>query len=129
MVATAGSSGGFPACADIEVFTAEEHGEADVQASVAPWVAWSADFVGRTGAERASHDRDRRSRQLPRPAEPWFVRVHEYPGLGSALAWDHPVSLQPGDLLHRRFDIAIADGQLTEAQTRALASKLMNFRE
>ena len=39
------------------------------------------------------------------------------------------MSLQPGDVLHRRFDIAIADGRLPEAQTTALASKLMNSRE
>ena len=57
--------------------------------------------------------------------EPWFVRVRDYPGLGSALAWDRPVSLQSGDMLHRRFDIAIADGRLSEEQTTALAGKLI----
>jgi hypothetical protein len=35
------------------------------------------------------------------------------------------VSLQPGDALSRRFDIAIADGRLTEAQTVALADELL----
>ncbi len=53
--------------------------------------------------------------------EPWFVRVSDYPGLGSALAWDRPVSLRAGDVLTRRFDIAIADGRLTEGEVRALA--------
>ena len=55
--------------------------------------------------------------------EPWFVRVSDYPGIGSALAWDRPVVLQPGDVLSRRFDIAIADGRLT-AQAAALADEL-----
>jgi predicted dehydrogenase len=113
----------FPACEAVEVFTATARGESDVHGSVALWVAWSADFTAGpgqsgpativiAGAEAAA------------AGEPWFVRVREYPGLGSALAWDRPVSLQPGDVLNRRFDIAIADGRLTEAEAAALASKL-----
>jgi predicted dehydrogenase len=115
----------FPACEDIEVFTATARRGADVHGSVTPWVAWSADFTAGpglsgpativiAGAEAAA------------AGEPWFVRFRNYPGLGSALAWDHPVSLQPGEVLHRRFDIAIADGRRTEAQTTALASTLIN---
>jgi Family of unknown function (DUF6807) len=57
--------------------------------------------------------------------EPWFVRVRDYPGIGSALAWDRPVVLAPGAVLHRRFDVVIADGRLSEAQTTALAAELM----
>jgi hypothetical protein len=114
----------FPACDDVEVFTATARGEVDVLGSVAPWVAWSADFTAGpghsgpativiAGAEAAA------------AGEPWFVRVRDYPGLGSALAWDRPVSLQSGDVLSRRFDIAIADGRLSEAEATALAGKLM----
>jgi hypothetical protein len=44
--------------------------------------------------------------------------VRGYPGIGSALAWDRPVTLPPGAVLRRRFDVAIVDGRLTEAQTR-----------
>jgi hypothetical protein len=33
--------------------------------------------------------------------------------------------LAPGAVLHRRFDVVIADGRLGEAQTRALAAELM----
>jgi predicted dehydrogenase len=118
----------FPACENVEVFTATARGEVDVLGRVAPWAAWSADFTAGpgqsgpativiAGAEAAA------------AGEPWFVRVREYPGLGSALAWDRPVSLQPGDALNRRFDIAIADGRLTEAEATALASKIMAPRE
>jgi predicted dehydrogenase len=118
----------FPACDDVEVFTAKARGEVEVLGSVAPWVAWSANFnagpgkngaativIAGTGAAAAR--------------EPWFVRVREYPGLGSALAWDRAVSLQRGDVLGRRFDIAIADGRLTEVEAAALADKLMAPRE
>ena len=113
----------FPVCDDVDVYTAEARGEADVQGSVAPWVAWSAEFyagpgqsgpativIGAAGSAAAG--------------EPWFVRVRKYAGLGSALAWDRPVSLQPGDALTRRFHIAIADGRLPEAQVVALGSEL-----
>ena len=117
----------FPACEAVEVFTATAHGESDVHGSVAPWVAWSADFTAGpgqggqativiVGAEAAA------------AGEPWFVRIRDYPGLGSALAWDRPVSLRSGDVLNRHFDIAIADGRLTEAEVTALASKLMDGR-
>jgi hypothetical protein len=34
--------------------------------------------------------------------------------------------LPPGEVLHRRFDVAIADGRLTEGEARALAAELMH---
>jgi hypothetical protein len=110
----------FPECYDVEVFTAYARGEADVHGSVAPWLAWSADFAagpGRNGPATVVIS----GTEAAASGEPWFVRVSDYPGLGSALAWDQPVSLQAGDTLSRRFEIAIADGRLTEAEVRALA--------
>jgi predicted dehydrogenase len=114
----------FPACENVDVFTAEARGEEDVHGTVAPWVAWSADFaaapgisgpativVGAPGSASAG--------------EPWFVRVREYPGLGSALAWDRHVILAPASVLYRRFDVAIADGRLTAAETSELAAELI----
>ena len=58
-------------------------------------------------------------------AEPWFVRVRSYPGLGSALAWDQPVVIAPGAALRRRFTVAIADGRSSEDEARALAAELV----
>ncbi len=114
----------FPACDNVEVFTDQARGEVEVHGTVARWVAWSADFaagptlsgpativIAAPGAAEAG--------------EPWFVRVREYPGIGSALAWDRPVVVSPGAVLRRRFDVAIADGRLTEARTRSLAAELM----
>ena len=54
--------------------------------------------------------------------------MRDYPGIGSALAWDRPVILAPDAVLRRRFDVAIADGRLTDTQTRALAAELMQVR-
>ena len=101
----------FPRCEDVDVFTPTARGEEAVHGTVAPWVAWSADFGAGPGtsgpatvvvasADSAGH------------AEPWFVRVSGYPGLGSALAWDRPLTLSPGQPLERRFDIWVADGRL-----------------
>lgn len=114
----------FPACDDVEVRTAHARGEADVQGSVAPWVAWSADFTAGPGQSGPATI----VVAAPRAAavgDPWFVRVSQYPGLGSALAWDRPVVLHTGEVLGRRFDIAIADGRLNEAQTATLADQLV----
>ena len=112
----------FPACEDVDVFTPAASGEQGVHGTVAPWVAWSADFAAGPGVsgpativvaavDAARHD------------EPWFVRVSSYPGLGSALAWDRPVVLNPGQSLERRFDILVVDGRLdSDAVAAAIAS-------
>jgi hypothetical protein len=39
----------FPACDNVEVFTSAARGEDEVHGSVAPWVAWSADFAAGPG--------------------------------------------------------------------------------
>jgi hypothetical protein len=101
----------FPRCEDIDVFSPSAAGEDAVHGTVAPWVAWSADFGAGPGtsgpatviiasADAVAH------------AEPWFVRAQSYPGIGSALAWDQAVEIASGQTLTRRFDILVADGRL-----------------
>ena len=113
----------FPACDKVEVFTAAARGEDEVHGSVGSWLAWSADFAAGPGISGpativiAAPD-------AAAAAEPWFVRVREYPGVGSALAWDRPAILGAGSELRRRFEVAIADGRLTEAETRELAAEV-----
>jgi predicted dehydrogenase len=113
----------FPACGNVEVFTAERRGEDEVHGTVAPWLAWIADFTAGPGVSGpativvAAPD-------AAEAGEPWFVRVRDYPGLGSALAWDRPKVLSPGAPLHRRFQVAIADGRLSEAEVAELLSHL-----
>ena len=111
----AGGYGGFfwrfPYCEKVDVFTPTASGEADVHGSLAPWVAWSAEFFagprscGPATVVVASAD-------AATQPEPWFVRVSDYPGLGSALAWDRPVTLVGREALERRFDVLVADGRL-----------------
>ena len=98
-------------------------GEDEVHGSLAPWLAWSADFAAGPGISGpativiAAPD-------AAAAAEPWFVRVRDYPGVGSALAWDRPAILGAGSELRRRFEVVIADGRLTEAETRELAAEM-----
>lgn len=109
----------FPACDQVEVCTEERQGEEDVHGSVAPWIAWRADFAAGPGASGPATI----VVSVPEAAaagEPWFVRVSGYPGLGSALAWDRARRLEPGEPLVRRFDVAIADGRLTDAECQSL---------
>ncbi len=101
----------FPACEDVDVFTSSARGEEAVHGSVAPWVAWSADFAAGPGLSGPATVVVR-GLEAERLGEPWFVRVAGYPGLGSALAWDRPLVLAPGQTLERRFEVVVADGHL-----------------
>jgi hypothetical protein len=113
----------FTACDNAQVFTAEARGEDSVHGSVAPWLAWSADFAAGPGISGpativiAAPD-------AAAAGEPWFVRARDYPGVGSSLAGDHPAILPACGVLQRRFDVAIADGRLTEAESRELATEV-----
>jgi predicted dehydrogenase len=114
----------FPACDKVEVFTAQAHGEDEVHGSVAPWLAWVADFTAGPGVSGPA------TIVITAPdavaaGEPWFVRARDYPGLGSALAWDRPKVLAAGTVLKRRFDVVVADGRLTEVETQQLADELI----
>ncbi|MDQ2588868.1 DUF6807 family protein [Saccharothrix yanglingensis] len=69
----------------VRVFSPDGEGEEEVNGRAAPWLAvvvadpvrpWTAVLSG--------------------PADPWFVRVARYQGIGSALAWDRPLVLRPG---------------------------------
>ena len=114
----------FPACDTVDVFTSEALGEEQVHGSVAPWVAWIANFTAGPGVSGPATIVFL-APDVAAAGEPWFVRVRDYPGLGSALVWDRPASLPPGAVLSRRFDVTIADGRLTQAQTKALVGELM----
>jgi predicted dehydrogenase len=102
--------GGFfwraPASArGLRVFTASDEGEKRVHGSRAPWLAlsceaWTLVFV--------------------QDADPWFVRVAEYPGVGTALAWDTPLVFE--SVLARRVSVAVADGPLSPAEAATVAA-------
>jgi hypothetical protein len=123
-----GGYGGFfwrlPECRDAEVFTHDRRGEDDVHGHIAPWVAWSSDFSAGPG-ESGPATVVVASATAAAAGEPWFVRLRDYPGVGSALAWTEPVSLAAGDTLERRWDLGVADGRLSPAEAAALADVLL----
>lgn len=100
----------FPAASDVDVRTADVSGEDVVHGSVSDWIAFSARFPdGEATVALASEEQ-----------RPWFVRVTDYPGIGSALAWDQPVVLDAGESVALSFRGVVADGRLTDAEVAAL---------
>ena len=123
-----GGYGGFfwrlPACRDVEVFTKAARGEDAVLGRTASWLAWSAEFEAGPGISGPATI-VLASAEAAQAGEPWFVRVAGYPGVGSALAWERPLTLAPGAAWSRRFDAAIVDGRLDTAAAAALAVTLL----
>jgi hypothetical protein len=117
-----GGYGGFfwrlpPLRGRVDVRTEKATGERDVHGEVAPWLAWSHDDSGHSADDDAGLDprRDRHGGSFTLvagadAADPWFVRVEQYPGFGSALAWDRPVVIAPGESIRRAVSVNIADG-------------------
>jgi hypothetical protein len=89
------------------VFTADAEGEERVHGSRAPWLALAADDWTLLFAQ---------------DDDPWFVRVAEYPGVGTAPAWDTP--LEFAEELARRVTVVVTDGRLSRPEAAALAAGL-----
>ncbi|MEU4240245.1 PmoA family protein [Actinoplanes sp. NPDC026619] len=92
------------------------HVSADVHGRSAPWLSvatpgWTLVFAGGDAATR----QDR-----------WFVRTRDYLGVGSALAWEAPLVLAPGESLTRRVVTVVADGTLTDPRAAAYVSQLVS---
>ncbi|WP_102194648.1 DUF6807 family protein [Microbacterium aurantiacum] len=104
----------FPTASDVDVRTPDAHGEESVHGSVSAWLAFSARFTDGEATVAVAGD-DLRTR-----SDPWFVRVADYPGIGSALAWSAPVRLDEGEHVRLSFRGAVADGRLTDAEVVVL---------
>ncbi|EWS82087.1 oxidoreductase [Brachybacterium phenoliresistens] len=77
-------------------------GEDAVHGARAPWVELCG--TAATGGRFAV-----RIEHLDEHDDPWFVRVAGYPGLGSAIAWDSPVTTTAEQPLTRAFRITVRD--------------------
>lgn len=104
--------GGFfwrlPRVENVQVRTSLATGESAVHGSHAPWLAWSGHFSGKPATLVFTAP--------PEAADPWFVRVDDYPAVGSALAWDTAIELAPGEKLTRTITVTVADGLATDEQ-------------
>ncbi|OLF16308.1 DUF6807 family protein [Actinophytocola xanthii] len=95
------------------VFTQHGEGEEQVNERRAPWVAMC-------GTNPDGQDWTLVLAQHG-SADPWFVRVREYPGIGPALAWEQPLVVTGA--LTRRVITVIVDGRLDRAASAALIDR------
>ncbi|MGI5131262.1 PmoA family protein [Pseudonocardia sp. CA-107938] len=79
-----------------EVSGPELVGEEQLNGVVTPWLRVTGDGYA---LEFSASDGD-----------PWFVRAAEYPGVGTAFAWDTPTVLEPGAELRRSLQVVVKDG-------------------
>ncbi|MGW2829001.1 DUF6807 domain-containing protein [Streptomyces sp. NPDC001286] len=98
------------------VFTSDREGEPAVHGSRADWLAlagstWTLVLAGATEATRR---------------DPWFVRTAEYPGVGSSLAHEERLPIEPGDTVVRRVVTVVADGRLGPDEAAALVRKAVS---
>lgn len=111
--------GGFfwrlpPAGSPVRVFTPAAEGEESVHGATADWLAASADHAGApytlvlAGADESTR------------ADPWFVRVADYPGVGSSLAPVDALRLASGAAISRHLRVVVADGALSRDEVHAL---------
>ena len=120
----------LPAVRDAEVFTSAARGEDDVHGSVAPWLAWTGHFtrpawqVPVAEAEAAEQGSPASLVLAADDADPWFVRVGGYPGIGRSLAWSRPVRTSRERPVRRQLLAAVVDGIVDERQAAELASLL-----
>jgi len=114
-----GGYGGFfwraAAAEQIRISTPEHTGEDAAHGQPAEWLI----FGGRepaTGREWsllfAGADDETR-------ADPWFVRAKDYPGVGSALAYERPIIHDPAASVARSLLVGVADGILTGEEASA----------
>jgi hypothetical protein len=95
------------------VRTADAAGENAVHNRVAQWLAWSDPVAGCTLVFTGTDSATR--------ADPWFVRVENYPGVGSQLAARDPLTLPTGGAATRGLRALVADGVLGDGAAQAWA--------
>lgn len=98
-----------------DVFSATDEGEEAVHGGPSDWLAmagdgWTLVFAGATGETRR---------------DPWFVRTAEYPGVGSSLAAEERLPVEPGGTVVRRVVTVVADGRLDRDEAAALVRKVV----
>ncbi|MEU6142077.1 PmoA family protein [Streptomyces sp. NPDC047081] len=99
-----------------DVFTPDREGETEVHGTRADWLAlaganWTLVFAGATEQTRR---------------DPWFVRTAEYPGVGSSLAYDERLPIEPGETSVRRVVTVVADGRLGHDEATVLVRKAVS---
>jgi Methane oxygenase PmoA len=103
----------LPPAREPRVYTATAAGEHAVHDCIAQWLAWADHAAGVTLVFTGTDDTTR--------ADPWFVRVKDYPGIGSQLAARDPLILPAGGAVTRGLRTLLADGALGNDAIQAWA--------
>ncbi|MBT2585497.1 DUF6807 family protein [Arthrobacter sp. ISL-95] len=130
-----GGYGGFfwrlPKVGDATIWTPDARGEDAVHGTTAPWLAWSGTFDAGTanpahvtGDPGLGHPATLVFLASPQAPDPWFVRHSGYPGVGLSLAWDAPVTTEPGHPVHRTVTVVVTDGFLATQDIEQLITTL-----
>jgi hypothetical protein len=96
-----------------QVYTATSAGERAVHNRAAQWLAWVDRPAGFTLVFTGTNQATR--------ADPWFVRVEEYPGVGSQLAAGDALTLPSGGAVTRGLRTLLADRTLDNSAVQAWA--------
>jgi hypothetical protein len=96
------------------VYTATATGEHAVHNCAAQWLAWSDRQAGFTLVFTGTNQ--------PTRNDNWFVRVEEYPGVGSQLAARESLTVPPGGTVTRGLRTLLTDGTLTHRAAHTWAS-------
>ena len=124
-----GGYGGFfwrlPKANNPDIFTETASGEEQVHGSRSPWLAFAAEFSS-DAVGLAQRDTGHGEATLifcSDDGDPWFVRSSGYPGVGSSLAWDAPLILEPGASLARHLRVLVADGRWSGPAASSIAQE------
>jgi len=104
----------LPVRPDPWVRTVDGEGEHAVHGATAPWIAWT-DRAAPFTLVLSGNDPATR-------ADPWFVRVADYPGIGSQLAARTPLLLPPAHTTTRGLLALLADDVLDDAAIQSWAA-------
>jgi hypothetical protein len=111
----------LPPAREPHVYIPGAAGEHAVHNRVAPWLAWADRASGFTlvftGADEATR------------ADPWFVRVGDYPGIGSQLAARDPLTLPTGGAATRGLRALVADGVLDDGAAQSWVDSTARSRD
>jgi len=110
-------------CREIDVRTPLGRGEHAVHgtrpADGARWLAWSAVTTNPVTGASGEFTLVVIPRDADTARDPWFVRVADYPGIGSALAWDAALAVREAAPVRRAFTWVIADGRWSDDRVAA----------
>ena len=102
----------FAPCEGADVLTRDARGEEAVNGSRSPWLLWTAQFADAPASVLFTAP--------PESDDPWFVRVDDYPGVGSSLAGADALTVRRDEPVVRTLSMYVSDGMLNRDDAERL---------